>query len=178
MPRFEYILSPHPAAAYHWYCQSSSLTEYATFFFFFCFLSMEFIAELPYKSPRLSGCFHTFSFLTIILKTFQDPTTATVTRSSKTYNRVNIKNNFALQPLFCTLSLPSLHIYDVKMPNFMLYDEIFLFFLNVHMDLWNSTLGELPRFDKVSSINHDKDGKNVISLFKRDVFAIVAIVGS
>ena len=96
---------------------------------------MEFIAELPYKSPRLSGCFHTFSFLTIILKTFQDPTTATVTRSSKTYNRVNIKNNFALQPLFCTLSLPSLHIYDVKMPNFMLYDEIFLFFLNVHMDL-------------------------------------------
>ena len=67
---------------------------------FFCFLSMEFIAELPYKSPRLSGCFHTFSFLTIILKTFQDPTTATVTRSSKTYNKVNIKNNFALQPLF------------------------------------------------------------------------------
>ena len=93
MPRFEYILYPHPAAAYHWYCQSNSLTEYATFFFvFFCFLSMEFIAELPYKSPRLSGCFHTFSFLTIILKTFQDPTTATVTRSSKTYNRVNIKN--------------------------------------------------------------------------------------
>ena len=64
------------------------------------------------------------------------------------------------------------------MPNFMLYDEIFLFFLNLHMDLWNSTLEELPRFDKVSSINHDKDGKNVISLFKRDVFAIVAIVGS
>ena len=64
------------------------------------------------------------------------------------------------------------------MPNFMLYDEIFLFFLNLHMDLWNSTLGELPRFDKVSSINHDKDGKNVISLFKQDVFAIVAIVGS
>ena len=63
------------------------------------------------------------------------------------------------------------------MPNFMLYDEMFLFFLNVHMDLWNSTLEELPRFDKVTSINHDKDGKNVISLFKRDVFAIVAIVG-
>ena len=99
IPRFEYILSPHPAAAYHWDCQSNSLTEYATFFFF-SFLSMEFIAELPYKSPRLSGCFHTFSFLTIILKTFQDPTTAKVTRSSKTYNRVNIKNNFALQPLF------------------------------------------------------------------------------
>ena len=58
-------IPPHPAAAYH--CQSSSLTEYATLFF--CFLSMEFIAELPYKSPRLSGCFHTFSFLTIILKT-------------------------------------------------------------------------------------------------------------
>ena len=91
---------PHPADAYHWYRQSNSLTEYATFVFFFCFLSMEFIAELPYKSPRLSGCFHTFSFLTIILKTFQDPTTAKVTRSSKTYNRVNIKNNLALQPLF------------------------------------------------------------------------------
>ena len=59
---------PHPAAAYHWYCRSSSLTEYATFFSF-SFLSMEFIAELPYKSPRLSGYFHTFSFLTIILKT-------------------------------------------------------------------------------------------------------------
>ena len=69
-------------------------------------------------------------------------------------------------------------MYDVKMPNFMLYDEIFLFFLNVHMDLWNSTLRELPRFDKVSSVNHDKDGKNVISLFKREVFATVAIVGS
>ena len=81
----------------HWYCQSSSLTEYATFF---CFLSMEFIAELPYKSPRLSGCFHTFYFLSIILKTFQDPTTATVTRSSKTYNKVNIKNNFARTPPF------------------------------------------------------------------------------
>ena len=171
--------SPHPAAAYLWYCQSSSLTEYATFFFlFFCFLSMEFIAELPYKSPRLSGCFHTFSFLTIILKTIWDPTTATVTRSSKTYNRVNIKNNFARTLLFCTFFLPSLHICDVKMPNFMLYDEIFLFFLNVHMDLWNSTLRELPRFDKVSPVNHDKDGKNVISLFERDVFATIAIVGS
>ena len=45
MPRFEYILSPHPVAAYHWYCQSSSLTEYATFLFFFGFLSMEFIAD-------------------------------------------------------------------------------------------------------------------------------------
>ena len=112
---------------------SNRICNFLLFFFFF--LSMEFIAELPYKSPRLSGCFHTFSFLTIILKTFQDPTTATVTRSSKTYNRVNIKKNFALQPLFCTLSLPSLHIYDAKMPNFMLYDEIFLFFLNVHMDL-------------------------------------------
>ena len=73
MPRLEYPpppLSPppHPAAAYHWYCRSSSLTEYATFLSF-SFLSMEFIAELPYKSPRLSGYFHTFSFLTIILKT-------------------------------------------------------------------------------------------------------------
>ena len=37
IPRFEYILSPHPAAAYHWDCQSNSLTEYATFFFFFLF---------------------------------------------------------------------------------------------------------------------------------------------
>ena len=56
MPGFENPLSPHPADAYHCCCQSSSLTEYATFFlFFFCFLSMEFIAELPYKSPRLGG---------------------------------------------------------------------------------------------------------------------------
>ena len=37
IPRFEYILSPHPAAAYHWDCQSNSLTEYATSFLFFLF---------------------------------------------------------------------------------------------------------------------------------------------
>ena len=93
---------PHPADAYHCCCQSSSLTEYATFFLFFSFLSMEFIAELPYKSPRpwWPGCFHTFSCLTIILKTVHDLTTATVTRSSKTYDRVNIKNNFARAPPF------------------------------------------------------------------------------
>ena len=59
---------PHPAAAYHWFCQSRSLTGYATVFFCCCcFLSMEFIAELPYKSLRFSGCFHTVFCFTIIL---------------------------------------------------------------------------------------------------------------
>ena len=38
MPRFEYPLSPsHPAVTYHWRCQSSSLTEYTTFFFLLLF---------------------------------------------------------------------------------------------------------------------------------------------
>ena len=35
--------------------------------FLICFLSMEFIAELPYKSLRLSGCFHRVFCFTIIL---------------------------------------------------------------------------------------------------------------
>ena len=47
------------------------------------------------------------------------------------------------------ISLPSLHDYDVKMPNFTLYrgrtytsdDEIFSLFLNLEMVLRNSTLG-------------------------------------
>ena len=59
---------PHPAAAYHWFCQSRSLTGYAIVFFCCCcFLSMEFIAELRYKSLRFSGCFHTVFCFTIIL---------------------------------------------------------------------------------------------------------------
>ena len=95
MPRFEYPLTISLVLSIEF-----SIRICKFFCFFFCFLSMEFIAELPYKSPRLSGCFHTFSFLTIILKTIYDPTTATVTRSSKTYNRFNIKNNFARTPLF------------------------------------------------------------------------------
>ena len=37
-----------------------------------------------------------------------------------------LRTTLHVHPLFCTFSLPSLHIYDVKMPNFMLYDEIFL----------------------------------------------------
>ena len=52
---------------------------------------------------------------------------------------------------FLYISLPSLHDYDVKMPNFTLYrgrrytgdDEIFSFFLNLDMVLRNSTLGRL-----------------------------------
>ena len=44
----------------------TSLTGYATFLIF-GFLSIEFIAELPYKSLRLSGCFHTVLCLTIII---------------------------------------------------------------------------------------------------------------
>ena len=52
---------------------------------------------------------------------------------------------------FLYISLPSLHDYGVKMPNFTLYrgrkytgdDEIFSFFLNLGMVLRNSTLGRL-----------------------------------
>ena len=59
---------PHPAATYHWFCQLRSLTGYATVFFCCCcFLSMEFIAELPFKSLRFSWCFHTVFCFTIIL---------------------------------------------------------------------------------------------------------------
>ena len=50
---------------------------------------------------------------------------------------------------FLYISLPSLHDYDVKMPNFTLYrgrkytsdDEFFSLFLNLDMFLRNSTLG-------------------------------------
>ena len=50
---------------------------------------------------------------------------------------------------FLYISLPSLHDYEVKKPNFTLYrgrtytsdDEIFYLFLNLEMVLRNSTLG-------------------------------------
>ena len=50
---------------------------------------------------------------------------------------------------FLYISLPSLHDYDVKMPNFTWYrgkkhisdDQIFSLFLNLDMVLRNSTLG-------------------------------------
>ena len=45
---------------------------------------------------------------------------------------------------FLYISLPSLHDYDVKMPNFTMYtsdDEISSLFLNLDMILRNSTLG-------------------------------------
>ena len=68
MPGFELQTAPHPAATYHWFCQLRSLTGYATVFFCCCcFLSMEFIAELPFKSLRFSWCFHTVFCFTIIL---------------------------------------------------------------------------------------------------------------
>ena len=53
--------------------------------------------------------------------------------------------------LFCTFHLPSLHDYNVKMPNCTFYggrklvtsdDEIFLLFMNLHMVLRNSTPAE------------------------------------
>ena len=155
---------------------SNQICNFLFFVVVFCRWNLS--PSYPIKVHDLVGASTQFPFLIQYWKPFKIRRRRRITGSSKTYNRVNIKNNFPRTLLFCTFFLPSLHIYDVKMPNFMLYDEIFLFFLNVHMDLWNSTLGELPRFDKVTSINHDKDGKNVISLFKRDVFATVAIVGS
>ena len=70
MPRFEYPHSHPPRRCISLVLSIEFSNRICNFvFLFFCFLSMEFIAELPYKSPRLSGCFHTFSFLTIILKT-------------------------------------------------------------------------------------------------------------
>ena len=53
--------------------------------------------------------------------------------------------------LFCTFHLPSLHDYNVKMPNCTFYggrklvtsdDEIFLLFMNLHMVLRNLTPAE------------------------------------
>ena len=53
--------------------------------------------------------------------------------------------------LFCTFHLPSLHDYNVKMPNCSFYggrklvtsdDEVFLLFMNLHVVLRNSTPAE------------------------------------
>ena len=63
IPRFEYILSPHPAAAYHWDCQSNSLTEYATFFFFFVFCRWNLSPSYPIKVHDLVGASTHFPFL-------------------------------------------------------------------------------------------------------------------
>ena len=72
------------------------------------------------------------------------------------------------------ISLPSLHDYDVKMPNFTMYRGstqattkfplsfwTWLWFWGIQ--LWEGS----PTFDKVTWSNRDKDWKNANSLFQR-----------
>ena len=98
---------------------------------------MEFIAELPYKSPRLGGQGASTHFPVLLQysKPFMIRRRRRLRDRQKRMIGLILRTTLHVHPLFCTFSLPSLHIYDVKMPNFMLYDEIFLFFLNVHMDV-------------------------------------------
>ena len=123
--------SPPRRAAYHWFCQSRSLTGYATVFFVFCcFLSMEFIAQLLYKSLRFSGCFYSFLFYYNIDGRLRHwfkirrrrQEQEQVTRTSKN-NRVNIKQNknFARAHSFFVHLFTALHVYDVKMLDFIFY---------------------------------------------------------
>ena len=70
---------------------------------------------------------HTLLFLrlaAVTLGILQDSTTATATKTSKN-NRFNkLNNNLARASRILYISLPSLHDYDVKMPNFMFVEDV------------------------------------------------------
>ena len=83
---------------------------------------------------------------------------------------------------FLYISLPSLHDYDVKMPNFTLYrgskqsdNEISSLFLNLDMVLRNSFWEGSLTFDKVSIAM--KIERTRIRFFS-DAFAAVPVLGS
>ena len=113
-----------------------------------------------------------------------DDSNENVTRAKGLITKTTILH---VRRTFWYISLPSLHDFDVKMPNFTLYmqrkytsdDEISSLFLNLVMVLWNSNFGGFAYISqsKWRGVIAIKIEKTSIHFFS-DIFSAVAVFGS